>query len=244
MNIDPRQYLLPISSQYEVDFVIPRVGVDVAVGIDPFLLFKSRDIEYRNLHQLITAVFNAGIDAVHRGDLAEAKRLFDFPEVSEIGLGYTRQSRRGSGVGTHLAGLIIDTLRRSPALQLRGVQHIEEMQLVSAGIGADRISDIAANLMKRFLIDYTQRQCEIWKIPIKHGVPINHIYDHVAHRWEDSYENLPVSIADGQPILFVPRRLVRVLPWINYDDFIQTEFKAYLAARRQASTISKSKVKL
>jgi len=32
----------------------------------------------------------------------------------------------------------------------------------------------------------------------------------------------------------VPRRLVRVLPWINYDDFFRTEFSAYLAARRSA----------
>ncbi len=43
-----------------------------------------------------------------------------------------------------------------------------------------------------------------------------------------------MSTADGSPILLVPRRLVRVLPWINYDDFLRTEFSAYLAARRRA----------
>ena len=119
-------------------------------------------------------------------------------------------------------------------MQDRGVRHIEEMQLVSAGIGPDRISDITANVLKRFLIEYTQRQCAIWNLTIQRSVPVAHIYNHQSHEWEDSYEDLPVSEADGSPILLVPRRLVRVLPWINYDDFVRTEFSAYLAARRQS----------
>jgi hypothetical protein len=106
------------------------------------------------------------------------------------------------------------------------------MQLLSAGIGPDRISDIAANILKRFLIDYTQRQCAIWDIPMKSGVPVSHIYNATDQTWNDSHEDLPVSAIDGSVILLVPRRLVRTLPWINYDDFIRTEFTAYLAARR------------
>ena len=104
---DPRAPLLPGVSQYEVDFVIPRIGVDVPVGIDPFLLYKSRDAEYRNLHSLLIATFNAGVNAVRHGALTDASRIFDFPEVSAIGLGYTRTSKRGSGLGSYLSGLIV-----------------------------------------------------------------------------------------------------------------------------------------
>jgi hypothetical protein len=229
---DPNAPLIRNISQYDVDFVIPRVGVDVPVGIDPFLLYKSRDPEYRTLHASLVSAFNAGIDAIRRGKRSEAVRLFDFPEVSAIGMGYTRGSKRGSGVGSHLSGLIIETLVGSPGLQERGIRHVEEMQLLSAGIGPDRISDIAANVLKRFLIQYTQRQCAIWKLPVKSDIPVNHIYDSSSQAWEDSYEDLPVSPVDGSAILLVPRRLVRVLPWINYDDFIRTEFKAYLSAKR------------
>jgi hypothetical protein len=224
--------LLPGVSQYEVDFVIPRIGIDLPLGIDPFLLFKSRDPGYRRLHDLVLEVFNIGISALRKGALADASRMFDFPEVSEIGLGYTRSGKLGSGVGSYLSGLIVETLVGSPSLQERGIKHVEEMQLVSAGIGPDRVSDIAANVLKRFLIEYTQRQCEIWNLPLKSGVPVSHIYDRDAQSWEDSYEDLPVSPVDGSPILLVPRRLVRVLPWINYDDFLRTEFSAYLDAKR------------
>lgn len=221
-------------SQFEVDFVIPRKGVDIPLGIDPFLLFKSRDPEYRSLHALLLSVFNAGIQAVRSRALEDAQDILTFPEVPEIGLGYARTSRRGSGVGTHLTKLIVDTLIGSPQLQERGVRHVEEMQLLSAGIGPDRVSDIAANILKTFLIAYTQRQCTIWKLPMEKAVPLSHIYNPATGLWEDSYEDLPVSEVDGGPILLVPRRLVRVLPWINYDDFIRTEFSAYLAARRSA----------
>jgi hypothetical protein len=230
---DPRAPLLSGVSQYDVDFVIPRVGIDVPVGIDPFLLYKSRDPEYRRLHAQLLVAFNAGIIAIRRGSLDAAGRILDFPEVSEIGLGYTKGSKRGSGVGTQLSGLIIETVVGSPSLQERGIHHVEEMQLVSAGVGPDRVSDISANVLKSFLIEYTKRQCDIWGIPIKKGVPVHHIYDSSTHQWKDSYEDLPVS-PDGSAILLVPRRIVRALPWINYDDFLRTEFSAYLSAKRQA----------
>jgi hypothetical protein len=232
---NPRAPLLPGISQYEVDFVIPRIGIDLPLGIDPFLLFKSRDPELRRLHQLVLEAFNAGIEAIRHGSSGEARQLLDFPEVNAIGFGYSRDAKRGSGVGSYLAGLIIETLKGSPGLQERGIKHIEEMQLVSAGIGADRISDIAANILKKFFVDYTQRQCALWKIPLQSGVPVSHIYSPASYSWEDSYEDLPVSPINGMPILLVPRRIVRALPWINYDDFLRTEFTAYLEARRASA---------
>lgn len=219
-------------SQFDVDFVIPRIGVDLPLGIDPFLLFKSRNTTFSTLHEIILNAFNTAVDALRRGDIATAGYLFDFPEVSEIGLGYTQKGKRGSGVGGYLSRLIIETLNESPALMERGVRHIEEMQLVSVGIAADRTSDIAANLIKKYLIDYTQKQCALWNIPLHTGVPINHIFDPERLEWYDDYIDLPISPVDNSPIILVPRRIVRSLPWINYDDYFRMEFSAYLRAKR------------
>jgi hypothetical protein len=233
-NLDPHPNtpLLLGISQFEVDFVIPRVGIDIPIGIDPFLLFKSRDLVFSELHSLLLRAFNKGIEFVKDGNIDEALKLFDFPEVAEIGLGKTKKSKRGSGVGAFLAQLIIETLIDSPALQERGVKHIEEMQLVSVGIGPDRISDIAANLLKQYLIKYTQKQCRLWNIPIISGVPLSHVFNFDTLTWYDDYFDLPISPFDKSPILLVPRRIVRVLPWINYEDFFRMEFSAYLRAKR------------
>jgi len=228
--------LLEGVSQYDVDFVIPRLGVDLPLGIDPFLMFKSRDEEFRRLHQLITAHFNAGVQAVRLGRLHQADEIFDFPEVAAIGLGYTKSGKRGSGLGGYLRELIIETLKSSPGLQERGVLHVEEMQLLASGIGPDRISDISANILKNHLVGYTQRQAELWNVPIQKGVPLPHLYDEATQSWTDVYVDLPVSPVDDAPVLFVPRRIVRALPWINYDDFLQRDFRAYMEARRTTST--------
>lgn len=241
-NIVPNTQLLTDTSQFEVDFVIPRLGIDLPIGIDPFLLFKSRDNILANLHTSILKVFNKGIELVRERKLSEAQQLFDFPEVAEIGLGYSKKSKQGSGVGNFLSQLIIETLIDSPALQERGVKHIEEMQLVSVGIGADRISDIAANLLKQYLIEYTQKQCLLWNIPLISGVPLSHVFDFDTLTWYDGYFELPISPIDNSPILLVPRRIVRVFPWINYDDFFKMEFSNYLRAKRVKGRLATKKI--
>src|SRR5687767_7498026 len=113
-EFDPRAPLVEGVSQYDVDFVLPRLGVDLPLAIDPFLLYKSRDPSLRALHESLVTVFNRGVAAVRADNWDEANRIFDFPEVAEIGLGYSGISKRGSGVGTVLKRLILDTLANSP----------------------------------------------------------------------------------------------------------------------------------
>jgi hypothetical protein len=232
-------------SQREVDFVIPLLGIDLSLGIDPFLLYKSRDKTFSELHDKIIKHFNSGIEAIRENDLEKAIRIFNFPEAEEIGFGYTVSSRGrgGSGLGDVTTSLLIETLRASPELLNRGVKHIEEMQLFSVGIGRDRISDITANIIKEYLITYTQNQCKLWNIPLATGVPVNNILDLSSFEWYDDYVDLPVSTSDNKPIIFVPRRMVRTLPWINYDEFSRLDLSAFLASKKSKnSPVKKTKI--
>ena len=236
-SVKPKTPLLPNISQFEVDFVIPRVGLDLPMGIDPFLLFKSRDPILSNLHSTVLGAFNYGVELVRARQFDGARYLFTFPEVSEIGFGYSKGGKRGSGVGKFLTELIIETLNESTSLLKRGVRHVEEMQLFSVGIGPDRVSDIVANLLKEFLIEYTQKQCELWNIPVTSQVPMQHVFEVKNGSWKDGYFDLPISPYDKTPMLFVPRRIVRTLPWINYDEFFRMEFSAYLRAKKVRSRL-------
>jgi hypothetical protein len=228
-------------SQREVDFVIPLIGIDISVGIDPFLLYKSRDKTFSDLHNKIIQHFNRGVQAVKIGDLARAANIFNFPEAEEIGFGYTRSARGrgGSGLGELTTTLLIETLKSSPDLLDRGIKHIEEMQLFSVGIGRDRISDITANIIKEYLILYTQNQCNLWNIKLESGVPITNILDLESYEWYDDYVDLPVSSYDNKPIIFVPRRIVRTLPWINYDEFVRVDLTAFLSSKKNTKSTAK-----
>jgi hypothetical protein len=226
-------------TQAEVDFVIPDLAGDLRLGIDPFLLFKSRDPELRGAHDRLLRTFNRAIEQYAKGHEDAAARIIDFPEVNEIGLGYRESSDHGSGMGTLLNQLLLSTLGESPELVRRGVRHIEEMQLVALGINADRVSDITANLLKGFLIEYTQRQAEQYGIPITKGVPVEHVFDFDAGGWRDDYYDLPLNPLSQKPrgIILVPRRIVRLLPWINFDDFQRMEFGLYLRAKASRKTV-------
>lgn len=220
-------------TQSEVDFVIPDLAIDVPLAIDPFLLYKSRDEQLQRLHDHLLAIFNRGIRLYREGERFELDRLIDFPEVNEIGFGYTDQRIQGSGLGWYLNRLLADTLAASKPLQERGLRHVEEMQLISLGVGPDRVSDIAANVLKAFLVEYTQQQAELWDIPITRDVPLEHYFDFESWNWTDGYFDLPVNPLSGRAILLVPRRIVRQLPWINYKDYIHTSFRAFLRARQR-----------
>jgi hypothetical protein len=225
--------LFPQLRQLEVDFVIPRPVGDLPVCIDPFLLYKSRDPEMRSLHAGIVEHFADGVRAIANGEESGAKYILDFPEVAEIGFGYGASDKRGSGLGKILTNILIGSLKASPAIMERGIRHVEEMQLIAPGVGPDRIGDIASNILKGYLIRYTQRQCEVHNLPVRSSVPVSHVYDPQEKCWLDGYFDLPVNPEDGRAILFVPRRIVRQLPWINYDNFVRTEFRAYLEARKR-----------
>lgn len=221
-------------SQAEVDFVIPRLDQDLPLCIDPFLLYKSRDDTLRRHHEQLLTLFNNSITLFREGKRKEMDELIDFPEASEIGFGYCEEGVRGSGLGNYLNRLLADTLAASEALQARGLRHIEELQLVSIGVAADRVSDIAANVLKIFLIEYTQRQASLWNIPLETAVPVNHYFDFDDYGWRDGYFDLPRNPVTGLPILLVPRRMVRLLPWINLQDYATTDYRLFLrsAAKR------------
>lgn len=218
-------------SQRDVDFVIPRLDADIPLCLDPFLLYKSKRADLREAHDLLLTLFNDAFDAFRADDMARVRRILDFPEVREVRFGYSRGSIRGTGVGPVLSEVLIETLRQSPALIARGLRHVEELQLFASGIAEDRISDVAANVIKNFLISYTQSQCQLWGIPISQDVPIQHIWDSTERRWRDTYTPLPRDPHSGEGILLVPRWIARRLPWINFDDFAQTDLRIFLRSR-------------
>ncbi len=189
------------------------------------------------MHRQLIAVFAQGIEALRKGNTPGARQLLNFPEPAEIGFGYAKSGKKGSGVGEYLTELIIDSLNSSDELLARGIRHIEELQLLSMGIGPDRISDISANILKGYLIQYTQKQCDLWNIRMEKGVPVHHFLDGANERWIDGHFDLPVSPIDHSPLLFVPRRIVRSLPWINYADFARSSFAAIHRAKATKSKL-------
>ncbi|MFX0139066.1 MAG: hypothetical protein ACFFDN_35825, partial [Candidatus Hodarchaeota archaeon] len=104
-----------------------------------------------------------------------------------------------------------------------GFIHFEEIQLYVDQISKDRVSDIACNFIKSFLIDFTIKRCQELKIPtFKTNIEL---YDYRKNKFIEEEVYLPQNPETKAPIILVPKRWLRIISWINYDDYTKNYFE-------------------
>lgn len=214
-------YDLPFT-QEEVDFAIPFLDEDLPLFLDPFLLWKSPSLQDNSLHTAITNSFNYLGYLFNKGNQAEAiHNLQKASECYEVGLGNSSK-RIGKPLGKKLAGNILSLFEKIPQINKSGFVHFEEIQLLVDQVSKDRVSDIACSFIKSFLIDFTLEQCDKLRIPIaKTSIEV---YDYRKNALVNEEVYLPQNPETNAPVILVPKRWLRIMPWINYDDYYKTYF--------------------
>lgn len=208
--------------QEEVDFAIPFLDEDIPLYVDPFLLWKINSQQDNSLHTLIVNLFNQLGHSYLNGKEKETRSiLIELSECNEVGLGNSK-TRNGKKIGEKTANEILNLFKVIPQVNQQGFQHFEEIQLFVDNISKDRISDISCSLIKSFLIDFTIDQCQKLSIPIeKCSVPI-YDYKNFKIKTEETY--LPINPETNQPIILTPKRWLKYVPWINYDDYFKNYY--------------------
>jgi hypothetical protein len=212
-------------TQEEVDFGIPFLDEDVPLYLDPFLLWKSPSLQDNSLHTALVNSFNNLGHLFSNGGEKEAMAYLEMSsECREVGLGNSK-TKTGKKIGSKLSAEILNIYKDIPQVSKSGFVHFEEIQLFVDNISRDRISDITCNFIKSFLVDYTFEQCEKHKIPLEKAV-VENIYDYRKNKFVSEETWVPINPKDRSPILFVPKRWLRYLPWINYEDY----FGSYISS--------------
>lgn len=211
-------------TQEDVDFAIPFLDEDIPLYLDPFLLWKSPSMQDNALHTQITNCFNHLGYLTNNGCEGDAvKLLINLSECSEIGLGNSK-TKEGKRIGEKLALSILDTFKIIPQISKSGFTHFEEIQLLVDNVSKDRVSDIACNFILSFLVDYTIEQCEKYAIPIE-KVVLTGVYNAKKYIQEQEETYLPINPDTKKPIVFVPKRWLRFIPWINPDDYYRNYYQ-------------------
>jgi hypothetical protein len=220
-----------ITRTSEDDWFDPHLTIDTKLFIDPLLLMEA-DEPWETAHDELIAHFVHCYGLVARSTSSSsvsaqaARRLLTFPEPGEIGLGYTAEGTNGSGGGVQFAGRMADGIAVAIAAGLAQPEHIEEVGILNTGIGADRISDATANVLKHRFIEYTQEICS------RHGISMeSHKIRHARvlidiARWVDEEVMLPTNPISGKPVILVPRRILNDLPVLNADDWFDSNLNA------------------
>ena len=210
-----------IASQNSLDFAIPFINEDIPLYVDPFLLWKSPSQQDQSLHETVINAFNLLGHLSKNGKVDEAiQRLCTISECAEVGLGSSAK-RVGKKIGAKKAEEILALFGRIPHYSKFECRHMEETQLYVDGVSKDRISDFTCNFIKSFLIDFTIDQCQQLGIPMV-DVLVNDVYSTRDKKFMDNYKaKLPHHPVTGERIIFVPKRWLRHVPWITYEDYFR-----------------------
>tara|TARA_R110002072_G_scaffold81680_1_gene186800 strand:- start:2205 stop:3677 length:1473 start_codon:yes stop_codon:yes gene_type:complete len=198
---------------------------DLPLFIDPFLLFGSKKAEYQELHENILKYLTFLKTKAENGinDFAEVKSWYLFPEVKQNWFGYSKVGNGGSGLGQKFGKafsssihIVFDDLGKEQVTQS---SHLEKAGLFEIGVGKDNISDFTTNLIKEYLLEYTQEFTKKY-INEKHiqKVKVNKVYfDYELERWMPKEYELPFLFGDF--VLLTPRDiLTKDDNWINSND--------------------------
>lgn len=198
---------------------------DLPLFIDPFLLFTSQKDEYRRLHDTIIEYLKFLRDQSVTGNVDQGllHSWYMFPEVKQLWLGFSLHGNSGSGLGIEFAIALHANLnlifKSFGTEQITHGSHLEKVCLIRDGVGRDNISDFTANLIKKYLLEYTQtfsRQHIAEKFRRIVAVP-NVRFDYEARVWCSESFDLPFALND-YVILTPCDLLTKDENWINRHD--------------------------
>ena len=138
------------------------VTTDLPLFIDPFLAFNSPLDEHQALHEQIITYLRflrdrAATEGLTPGAIAN---MYSFKEVKQNWLGFTIDGNGGHGLGPKFArglhtalGNILDGFGDESVTES---SHLEKVALVGDRVGRDNISDFTTNLIKHYLLTFTE----------------------------------------------------------------------------------------
>lgn len=190
----------------KVDFVDVDLEDDLALFVDPLLLWRSPHPEHHEVHAMVIGFFEEAIGLVKNGRKAQAKKRFIFPEPENL-LGVSRKGHKGRGMNAELGGRIFNTIVGNKDVLKHGLVFVNELQLMVEKVGPDMVSDMTVNIAKEFFVEYTQRNCKLHNIPMEQTLTDFYLPD--EDRWDQALVDLPIHPDTQNGYLLTPRVIVR-----------------------------------
>jgi len=202
---------------------------DLPLFVDPFLLFNSDDSTYNALHEDIIRYLRFLRDKAllkPNPTNGELKNWYCFQEVQQNWLGFTVLGNSGSGLGMDFARSLHSSLHSIFSTfgdeDVTTSSHLEKLCLIKPNIGKDNISDFTTNLIKGFLLEYTQSFAQTYISSAHLGTRTirRAVFNYETETWADKTYILPIFNDDY--VLLTPRNiLTKDDTWINRSDIAE-----------------------
>jgi len=201
--------------------------------VDPFLIFANP--KYKKLHDSIVDYLKFLRNLALKEDkLSPGKfnHYYKFSEVKQIWLGYSLDGNAGLGLGPKFAESLYQNLHKIFSNlgdeNITKSSHLEKLCLIEEGVGVDKISDFTINLVKKFLLEYTQNfaKTHLDKKYLAEFSIRKVEFDFKNGIWLDARFTLPkIEVGNKKEfVLLVPREmLTKEDTWISRNDFLEND---------------------
>lgn len=198
---------------------------DLPLFIDPFLLFGSSKEDYQKLHESILSYLTFLKSKSAQGGVSDAqiKSWYKFSEVKQTWLGFSVHGNSGSGLGDNFGNamsknmhIVFEDLNKETVTV---TSHLEKAGLFQIGVGKDNISDFTCNLIKSFLLEYTEEfaRRNLTLDQVKKIMVQKVYFDYDLERWMPKEYTLPYFGSDY--VILTPKDiLTKDDNWINSHD--------------------------
>lgn len=211
---------------------------DMPLFIDPFLLFNSDEATFRALHNQILDYLRYLRDrAGTRLSPDLIGTLYAFKEVRQNWLGFTQDGNTGHGLGRKFAASLHeafgDVLSNLGSETITQSTHLEKVALVKPGVGRDNISDFTTNLIKHYLLTFTEKfaQAHLTADQTRTVTVQRALFNYQTGTWaarsymlpwlDDGIDEQGRDLPGDYVILTPMRLLTRDDTWINRGDMIR-----------------------
>lgn len=149
------------------------VGEDVGVHVNPLMLQNCEEPEFKGAYAEFLTYFTS-IIALSKKVISDPNpnryfnqlmARFNFKEIPNTGLGYTRKGRRGNGISGSLSRQLAQTAVEVVRDGIEDPIFFTLMPLFQEGIGADRFSDMTISILKERFYNYSLRKAEELGLP-------------------------------------------------------------------------------
>src|SRR5262249_2489903 len=140
-------------------------------------------------------------------------------------LGLSKGKPKGRGIGGQQARDLFNRLKKSRAAKTGILRDLSDCELLIPGISNDKISDIAINVVRGKLVEFTEAQCKLLGVPTRpvQGGPAWHPD---LGQWKNTYAKLPVY--GGRQMILVPKLAVRYHLAVDHQEYYSRFVLEYL----------------
>lgn len=244
-----------ITTHYGIANPVPFLDVDISVDnrmfLDPHAIRLQHSLQpfVRLANQATETFFAAVAECALSSSPLEQRRGLDllqhFEEPWETRLGLAKRGFRGHGGAEDIGECIWDALTTDLEAFLRiGIlRQVEDLALFVEGIDRDITSDVTTRIVFHALAEFTAQMVADFAEFSSSGHQIaafeRQVWDMSRLSWVTTTVELPV--ADGKPLLLIPRDWARPTLLMSAGRFYETSVLTY-AQLEQAVTSSEGKL--